>query len=400
MKPNQYLNLVGATCGSLFTFLHLAHGDSGYIWTRLSNAPNQPWQAVASSADGSKLVAVAYGGGIYTSTNSGTTWLSNNVPVKNWYSVASSADGAKLAAVTSGGAAEMWNSSDSGKTWNLTSAPRGSLQNYMSITSSADGTKLAAAGASLPTRYIYTSADSGATWHATSAPNLSWYSVASSADGTKLVAAAWNNTLIYTSTDSGANWIPHTVPNNYWYSVSSSADGSKLVAVVNGGGVFTSSNAGATWVSNSVPSKTWYSVASSSDGSIVVAVGINAIYSTTNGGQTWISNTVAVPLWLSVASSTNGSRLFAAAASGPNTGLLYVGTLPTPAAPSLSIAASGSNFKLAWPSSAAGFQLQQNLDLITMTWAEVTNTVLITNGLNQVTVSPTNSRAFYRLKGQ
>jgi hypothetical protein len=65
-----------------------------------------PWIWVASSADGSKLVALANGvadnspayDGIWTSTNSGLTWASNNVANKTWTSVALSADGASLLA--------------------------------------------------------------------------------------------------------------------------------------------------------------------------------------------------------------------------------------------------------------------------------------------------------------
>lgn len=154
------------------------------------------------------------------------------------------------------------------------------------------------------------------------------------------------------------------------------------------------------WVSNDVPSQTWYSVASSSDGSKLVAVGINAVYTSANSGQAWTSNNVPVPLFLSVASSADGNRLFAAAASGPNTGLLYTGVPVTPLPPLLTIAASGADLTIAWPSSVAGFQLQENSDLSTTNWAEVTNAVFITNGLNQVMVPPTNSKAFYRLKGQ
>jgi len=61
------------------------------------------WIGVACSSDGTKLVAVAYDNGIYTSTNSGATWVSNSVPNEQWFSVASSADGTKLVAVGNGG---------------------------------------------------------------------------------------------------------------------------------------------------------------------------------------------------------------------------------------------------------------------------------------------------------
>jgi hypothetical protein len=45
------------------------------------------------------LVAVADYASIYTSTNSGATWISNSAPSMYWQSVASSADGSRMAAV-------------------------------------------------------------------------------------------------------------------------------------------------------------------------------------------------------------------------------------------------------------------------------------------------------------
>jgi hypothetical protein len=80
-------------------------------WAQTS-APATNWIALVFSADGSRLVAVAGGshnlqnpvvtGPIYTSTNGGATWTSNNVPVHNWISVASSADGCILVAADAG----------------------------------------------------------------------------------------------------------------------------------------------------------------------------------------------------------------------------------------------------------------------------------------------------------
>ena len=70
----------------------------GQTWTR-TGAPGLAWQAVASSADGSRLVAAVSSGGIYTSTNYGVTWVNNNLPSESWVSVASSADGSMLVAV-------------------------------------------------------------------------------------------------------------------------------------------------------------------------------------------------------------------------------------------------------------------------------------------------------------
>ena len=74
--------------------------DSGVTWTA-SSAPSNIWYSVASSADGTKLVA-AGDGGVFTSTDLGATWISNNVPALQWRAVASSADGAKLVAAAGG----------------------------------------------------------------------------------------------------------------------------------------------------------------------------------------------------------------------------------------------------------------------------------------------------------
>jgi hypothetical protein len=56
------------------------------------------WNSVASSTDGTKLVAGVMGGQIYTSTDSGVSWTACE-SVRVWQSVASSGDGTKLVAV-------------------------------------------------------------------------------------------------------------------------------------------------------------------------------------------------------------------------------------------------------------------------------------------------------------
>ena len=78
--------------------------NSGVNWTRQTNGllPYLGFDYVASSADGSKLVAAAGGtvnGPIFTSTNFGVNWTkATNAPLARWYSVTSSADGNKLMA--------------------------------------------------------------------------------------------------------------------------------------------------------------------------------------------------------------------------------------------------------------------------------------------------------------
>jgi hypothetical protein len=113
---------------------------------------------------------------MYTSTNSGATWM-QSAWSDDWTCVASSSDGLNLAAATaSGGAGLIYTSGDGGASWTLTSAP---TNGWVSLTSSADGTKLAAAAYG----QVYLSTDSGGTWTLSQTPAGAWSTVACSADG-------------------------------------------------------------------------------------------------------------------------------------------------------------------------------------------------------------------------
>jgi len=208
-------------------------GTFGTSWTPRDSV--RDWRSVASSTDGTKLVALVSGGQIYTSTDSGVTWTPRDSS-RTWSSVASSTDGTKLVAAVSGG--QIYTSTDSGATW----TPRDSSRGWFSVASSSDGTKLVAVDGfgSGSGGQIHTSTDSGVTW-AADGSSQDWSSVASSADGSKLVAVV-NGGQIYTFTDSDATLTPRE-SNRSWRSVASSADGSKLVAVADGGQIYTYSSA-------------------------------------------------------------------------------------------------------------------------------------------------------------
>ena len=83
--------------------------DSGATWNDNGSPVGPSWTSVATSSDGVILVAcasqddVGNGGNIYISTNSGTVWVPAGAPTRAWRGVASSADGTKLVAVDSGG---------------------------------------------------------------------------------------------------------------------------------------------------------------------------------------------------------------------------------------------------------------------------------------------------------
>ena len=268
----------------------------GTSWT--SHGPSTNWDCLASSADGTKLVAGVAGGQLYTSADSGTTWTPHG-PSANWGGVASSADGTKLVAGIVGG--QIYTSADSGTTWTT----HGASSNWLAIASSADGTKLVAG---LNPGQIYTSADSGTTWTA-HGPWTNWLAAASSTDGTKLVATVIAG-QIYTSADSGVTWTPHGSSVNWKRNgVASSADGTKLVAGNTAGQIYTSGDSGMTWTQHGVSADA-LSVASSADGTKLLAADNGGqIYTSADSGNTWSQPQGITKYWYASASSADGSKL-------------------------------------------------------------------------------------------
>jgi photosystem II stability/assembly factor-like uncharacterized protein len=301
--------------------------NSGLSWEQTS-APHTIWNAVACSADGTRLIAVsglydtggysvAGDGGIYSSLDSGATWQRTSAPTMDWSCVAASADGNKwFAAATGQGESEpylIYTSTDLGATW----LPiRGPSDSYRSLASSADGLRLAAGGV----KGIYTSTDSGLTWTADRGPG---FGLTSSADGYRLAAANYGALLIW---PYSGPWKLASAPTNDWESVACSADGTKLIAVglpppFRGDTelIYRSADSGATWTQTSAPAGAWTCLAASADGSRVVAAGStlsgtnSAIYRSSDAGATWNQTSAPINNWGSIASSADGVNLVAAA---------------------------------------------------------------------------------------
>jgi hypothetical protein len=416
--------LTTTAIGGLLPAVHPAFGQT---WTQTS-APSNSWLAVASSADGARLVALAssnrISGQIYTSTNSGVDWTSNGAPNVSWFSIASSADGTKLAAITFRGS--VYTSPDSGGTWNdvldVPVNPSDYFPVYPSVACSADGTQLAVL--ILPT-CIFISTNSGATWMTNrQSAFVSGFdqgptncSVASSADGSKL-AVAFAMGDVARSADSGMTWVSNGLPVlvdkrpaeeliGHWNGIASSADGNELVVVTGLAGsppitpIYISTNAGMTWQTSGAPTNletSWRAAALSADGSKIVAAagwwnGSGPIYTSADSGLTWVSNRAPVALWSAVASSADGSKLVATVDGGG----IY--TFQSTPAPQLKIVSSGGEIILSWIAPSANFTLQQNSDLTTTNWMDVTNasTLNLSTLQDEIVLPAPATGTFYRL---
>jgi hypothetical protein len=106
--------LLATGIDNLYNNLWAVSTNFGQSWsTTIAPSGGNSWPWVASSADGIKLVAVDPYHSIYTSTDSGASWVANADPREGpfpgtWRSVASSADGSKLVALADFGKIYTW----------------------------------------------------------------------------------------------------------------------------------------------------------------------------------------------------------------------------------------------------------------------------------------------------
>lgn len=248
-------NLVAASTGGA---LYIS-GDAGATWSAAES--NRNWADVACSADGSVMAAAVFNGLVYVSSNFGASWTATASGSAAWVGLAMSADGGKLAAVVQNGA--LFLSSNRGASWSATSGA--GTRNWSSVAMSDNGSRIVA---TVNPGLIYISDDSGATW-APRAENAAWASVACSTDGAKMVAAVEGG-MIYVSTDGGQSWFSRATPE-LWRSVVSSTDGQRLAATVANGLIHTSEDAGLTWTPRD-KARNWTGIAASGDATKLAAV--------------------------------------------------------------------------------------------------------------------------------
>jgi photosystem II stability/assembly factor-like uncharacterized protein len=434
----------------------LAATDASFAqdWVQLT-APSTNIGPIACSADGTKLLVASgdwfdVGDVLYISHDSGATWRAADVPVGAWYAVASSADGTVLMAVLMPGA--VYISKDSGATWSPAPLKWGWWQN---VACSADGATLYATAfrnTDGPPEGIYASRDGGETWSETGTPPTAygdWGPVACSADGTRVIAGQGPN--VWISTNSGMNLRlactldpPYVGPGDRFVcaSLACSADGRKVALgarAVSGYSysqvaVATSADAGATWAwtSATIPTNApwcsiWRTVCISADGHRLAAMGgglhpasglpLGPVLVSENFGGSWYEppgvaerpfypggvapdTTNSMAPWTGLAMSADGSKL---------TGVFLIGLVPSfdpglmvhqsVPAPVIDIGVTAGQVVLSWVVPSANFVLQQSPEIGATNWIDVPGTPVLNYSTlrEEAIVSGSGSRMFYRL---
>ena len=289
------------------------------IITQQTGSGSRYWKATASSADGTRLVAVANADYIYTSADSGVTWIQQvGSGIKSWYKVACDSTGQYIAASDSPSSPHIYISTDFGVSWIQKTSPNNIGSD---IALSSDAAHLASVASSWA---VSVSPDLGATWSQASGGG-SWTCVALSSNGLKLFAGTAGGN-VYISSDGGLSYDAVVSVGASLHAICSDAAGVNLAVAVYGGTIHTSNNGGTTWTSRAGSGvRNWNCISSSADGTHLVAGEDGGyIWISTDSGATWTQQTDAGSAsWVGVASSSDGSHVAAAVASG------YIWTLVT-----------------------------------------------------------------------
>jgi photosystem II stability/assembly factor-like uncharacterized protein len=343
------INIAGAALSGLSTYYWKAKARRGEAWDQdwspvASFTTNSTWPwakrlsidtsydeliAVASSIDGSRLMAVTKNGSTYSSTDGGATWkdISWSLPFDLYKAIASSSNGRRLVTfcVTY---SIIFTSQDGGVTWAEMLGSSG--MDCKDLASDATGKRLIVVGEIR----IYISRNNGSTWSEQiyNGEYPDWTSVASSSDGS-LLAVAGSKGAILVSSDGGESWISRSPDATAeWRSIASSSDGSRLAVVADGstttiaGWIWTSANSGVSWTLRAAAgTRRWGKIVSSADGRRLVAFDYSErVWLSSDYGEHWTEQICTGPQqWTSIASSADGTRLVATSVDG-----IWTGTAP------------------------------------------------------------------------
>jgi uncharacterized repeat protein (TIGR02543 family) len=338
------------------------------------------------STDGTKIVGAIDGGGIWTSSDSGATWIDRSTAAgsRKWQAVALSQSSDVIYGVVANGG--VYKSLDFGATWSLTSAP---ICNYVGVaTSGSTNVSVACAGAGTGRIYVNTNAGIGDinTWPVSvGTSGLNFTDLESSSDGTKLIASVWQGG-VYTANDgtfSYVNKMTTPLTTYAWSAVGINSDGTKLIATsrLTGGNVYTSTDSGATWIASSGTnganrggtSGDWISAAISSDGSTLVAATFSSggVTVSRDDGATWAFQNLSRRNFIETTVCGNGGRL-------------AVGSYGT---------TSGNIFQAVANDALSGLAISSGTLSSTFNSCTPNYTASVANTVSSITVTPTRSQA-------
>lgn len=278
---------------SSFLAISEAHASTPpWSETRPSGDQDRSWATASLSSDGQNMLVGNQDGGLFLSTNGGSSWTSIS-PSGNefdvWYVTAMSENGQVILAGVYGG--YWYLSRNGGNTWTETK-PAGDVSLYwVDVSMSSDGQVMLV---SSELGRLYRSVDGGSTWselRPLGDVDRSWFTKVSG-NGQIIFAAEddGNGGRLYISRDTGQTWSetrPVDASDYPWTSVSMSSDGQIMLAARANDKLYISRNGGDTWTVASAITGAWNRSSMSPDGRAIFVSSTQRLYFSDDTGYTW-----------------------------------------------------------------------------------------------------------------
>jgi hypothetical protein len=207
--------------------------NSGTSWTHTS-FNNQ--SVYSLTTNGIIVYAGTFFFGVYKSTDNGTNWTQTSLNNQSVYSLATNGNNVFAGTDFNG----VYKSTNNGTNWTQTS-----LNNRNVYTLVTNGNNVFAGTAIYSTNGygVYLSTNNGTTWAQTALNNVSVYSLTLIVNN---LFAGTRDSGVYRSTNNGTNWT-HTSLNNQNV-ISLAIDGNNIFAGTSDSGVYVSNDNGANWI--------------------------------------------------------------------------------------------------------------------------------------------------------
>ncbi len=222
------------------------------------------------------------GGGIYSSTDNGQTWVFIDL-LNNYINSIITGFNNKIMAAGGGG---VFVSTDDGVSWQLKNSGMQPYEFIKYLALSDDSSIFAAT--EMYGGLMYKSMDEGETWIQCNS-GLPNDEVSGLESINNILFVSYKNADIYRSTNSGTNWelTSLQIPNFEFNALSKTADGKILSAT--SGGVFYSQNLGSDWIkpNNSISHLEITSINCIKNSNFFVGTNDGGIFRSTDQGQSW-----------------------------------------------------------------------------------------------------------------
>ncbi len=164
--------------------------------------------------------------------------------------------------------------------------------------------------------------------------------------------------------------------------VYSTEDKKIIVAMIlDNGPIYSSTNSGITWTITKAPGKYDFPLSVSPEGDVSFA---EATLYPSSDNRTSTNANLSSPDWYAIGSSPDGNKL----------------VINGNGSPALSIKHTANSVILSWSSQYSGFIAQQNSDLTTANWLDLTNSISLVGQEYQVIISTVNGNCFCRLRSK